>query len=66
MARNILLYHGLREGKKHVVVAAEGTMFEPGELDASIYDRHPEDKDLKAFSKLLDRPELDKDREIEH
>jgi len=63
--KKILLYHGLREGKKHVVTAAEGTFYEPGEMPRNIFDAHPPEKELKQRAKEEKRPELDKDHKVE-
>ncbi|MBA7615035.1 hypothetical protein ES703_22311 [subsurface metagenome] len=63
--KKILLYHGLREGKKHVVTSAEGTFYEPGEMPANIFDVHPSDEELKRRAKEENRPELAKDRKVE-
>lgn len=63
--KKILLYHGLREGKKHVVVSAKGTFYEPGEMPHDIFDVHPSDEELKQQAKDENRPELNKDREVE-
>ncbi len=63
--KKILLYHGLREGKKHIVTTAEGIFYEPGELPANIFDVHPPDEELKRRAINENRPELDKDRAVE-
>lgn len=63
--RKILLYHGLIEGKKHMVTSAEGTFYEPGEMPRDIFDVHPSDEELKRRAKEESRPELDKDRKVE-
>ena len=63
--KKILLYHGLREGTKHIVTTAEGIFYEHGELPTDIFDVHPPDEELKQRAKDEKRPELDKNRGVE-
>lgn len=60
-----LMYHGLREGKLHLVEPSNATFFPPGEIDERIYDKHPTEEEIVALANETKRQELNPHRVVE-